>query len=248
MLASNPGSVHYKYPPLLPHVTIFPTVPLTQAQRNLLLNIARGGLLEKLAVRAAAAAAGEAGAADDEPENPPGGADARDDDDDDAAATDAPDAPTTDPSLTTPAGCFVSLHEKITHRLRGCVGRLDPEMPLWRVVRETAGDVLRDPRFTDTPVTADDIPILELEVSVLSPPRLAASPLDFDPPTDGIYLIFGGRSGFFLPQVARETRWSKQQLLNRLCEEKLGLPHDTWQKLEAKLFTFKVEVIGPEAV
>jgi AmmeMemoRadiSam system protein A len=233
MLVSSPAHVHYKYPPPLPHVTIFDAVPLSQAQRVFLLNLARAALLEKLrstdgatevtvATRDAATGKG--------------------------AEADKSDAPTSDPVLIASAGCFVSLHEKDTHRLRGCVGRLDPELPLWRVVRETAADVLRDPRFTDMPVTAGDVTFLELEISVLSPPRLAASPLDFEPFTDGIYLIHGSRCGFFLPQVARDTRWSKQQLLNRLCEEKLSLPYDTWRKAEAKLFTFKVEVIGPEAV
>jgi AmmeMemoRadiSam system protein A len=211
-------------------------VPLTQAQRHRLLNLARGGLLARLAA-APRSDAGGAGAT----EVAAAAAAAAED-----AGVDA-DAPI-DAELTTPAGCFVSLHERVTHRLRGCVGRLDPEMPLWRVVRETAGDVLRDPRFTNAPVTADEIPSLEVEVSVLSPPRLAAGPLDFDPATEGIYLIYGSRSGFFLPQVARETGWSKQQLLNRLCDEKLGLPCDAWQKPDAKLFTFKVEVIGPEPV
>ena len=227
MLASRSGGVHYKYPPPLPHVTILHAVPLSQAQRVLLLNLARAGLLEKLM-------SGDGATRDGATEV--------------AAAAEGADAPTTDRELTTAAGCFVSLHEKETHRLRGCVGRLDPELPLWRAVRETAGDVLRDPRFTDMPVTAADVTILELEISVLSPPRLAAGALDFEPFIDGIYLIHGSRSGFFLPQVARDTRWSKQQLLNRLCEEKLGLPHDTWEKPEAKLFTFKVEVIGPEPV
>jgi uncharacterized protein len=216
-------------------------VPLSPAQRKFLLNIARAGLLNRLTSAATPTtpatelADDNAAVAADEEENPP-------------PSEDPGDAPTTDPALIAPAGCFVSLHEIDTHRLRGCVGRLDPELPLWRVVRETAGDVLRDPRFTDTPVTPADIAILELEISVLSPSRQAAGPLDFDPLTDGIYLIHGSRSGFFLPQVARETGWSRQRLLSRLCEEKLGLPHDTWQKPEAKLFTFKVEVIGPEAV
>jgi AmmeMemoRadiSam system protein A len=213
-------------------------VPLSPAQRTLLLNIARAGLLDRLMTTPPPPASPLA----DEGVAP--------DADEEQVRAASPDdhAPTTDPALTSPAGCFVSLHEIDTHRLRGCVGRLDPEMPLWRVVRETAGDVLRDPRFTDMPVTAADVAILELEISVLSPPRLAAGPLDFDTLTDGIYLIHGSRSGFFLPQVARETGWSRQRLLSRLCEEKLGLPHDTWQKPEAKLFTFKVEVIGPEAV
>ena len=190
---------------------------LTQAQRLLLLDIARGGLLEKLAT-------------------------------DDAPAAAPPSGDVADAELTRPSGCFVSLHERGTHRLRGCVGRLDPQLPLWRAVKETAADVLRDPRFTTTPVTPDDIPALEIEVSILSPPHLADSPLDFDLVAEGIYLIFGGRSGFFLPQVARETGWTKEQLLSRLCVEKLNAPADAWQRPEAKLFTFRVEVIGPEPV
>ena len=150
--------------------------------------------------------------------------------------------------LCAPAGCFVSLHESSTHRLRGCVGRLDPNLALAQAVHETAADVLRDPRFVMQPVTLHDVADLEIEVSVLSPPREAASILDFDPLSDGIYVTFGGRAGFFLPQVARETGWTKEQLLDRLCVEKLGLPPGTWRGEGVKLFTFKVEVIGPEPV
>ena len=152
-----------------------------------------------------------------------------------------------EPDLHQPAGCFVSLHEHANHRLRGCVGRLDPNLPLAQAVRETAADVLRDPRFVTHPVTSRDVGELEIEVSVLSPPREAPSPLDFEL-TDGIYLTFGGRAGFFLPQVARETGWTKEQLLDRLCTEKLGLPADTWRAPGAKLYTFQVEVVGPEPV
>jgi AmmeMemoRadiSam system protein A len=159
-----------------------------------------------------------------------------------------PDSPIESSELAAPAGCFVSLHERITHRLRGCVGRLDPHAPLAETVRKTAADVLHDPRFVKSPVTAGEVADLEIEVSVLSPPEEAKSPLDFDLLNDGIYLTFGGRAGFFLPQVARETGWTREQLLDRLCTEKLGLPPDAWKKPEAKLFTFKVEVVGPEAV
>ena len=162
-------------------------------------------------------------------------------------ATPLADPAPTETELTTPAGCFVSLHERSTHRLRGCVGRIDPHLPLWENVRHSAGEVLHDPRFTEQPVTADDLPDLEIEVSVLSPPREAKSSLDFDL-KEGIYLIFGGRAGFFLPQVARETGWNKEQLLDRLCTEKLGMPPESWRKPEAKLYTFEVEVIGPTLV
>jgi AmmeMemoRadiSam system protein A len=150
--------------------------------------------------------------------------------------------------LLQPAGCFVSLHERFSHRLRGCVGKLDPEQSLWQNVCATAADVLRDPRFIMMPVTMNEVPNLDIEISVLSPPTQANSPLDFELLDDGIYLMHGSRAGFFLPQVARETGWTREQLLNRLCTEKLGLPADTWQKPEARLYTFKVEVIGPEPV
>jgi AmmeMemoRadiSam system protein A len=187
-------------------------VALSQASRVILLDIARGALLENL------------------------------------ASDHVRPVPPPDPELAIPAGCFVSLHERLTHRLRGCVGRLDPQLPLWETVRHTAHDVLHDPRFKMHPVTVDDIPDLELEVSVLSPPREANSPLDFDLLNDGIYLTCAGRAGFFLPQVARETGWTREQLLDRLCTEKLGLPAESWRSEEAKLYTFQVEVVGPEPV
>ena len=61
------------------------------------------------------------------------------------------------------------------------------------------------------------------------------------------YLTMGGRTGCFLPQVARETGWSKEQLLGRLCQEKLGLAAIAWKHPEARLFTFTALIIGPEA-
>jgi len=158
-----------------------------------------------------------------------------------------PDAPE-NPELHSPAGCFVTLHQHSTHKLRGCVGRLDATKPLWENVYHTTAETLRDPRFTNQPVTANELNDLELEISLLSPPVQAANPLDFDLLNNGIYLTFASRAGFFLPQVARETGWSKEQLLARLCTEKLGLPPEIWKHADAKLFKFDVEVVGPERV
>src|SRR3954452_8811010 len=125
--------------------------------------------------------------------------------------------PQDDPALLQPAGCFVSLHESGTHRLRGCVGRLDASGPLAAVVQQTAVNVLGDPRFTQQPVRIEDLPRLEIDISVLSPLMPAASPLDFDLLNEGISLTISNRAGCFLPQVARETGWNKEQLLDRLC-------------------------------
>jgi AmmeMemoRadiSam system protein A len=155
--------------------------------------------------------------------------------------------PVSDPVLSQPAGCFVTLHARRTHELRGCVGRLDATDPLLAAVRRSAASVLTDPRFADDPVRLEELPDLEMDISVLSPLRPAPGPLSFDLLNEGIYLTWGeARAGCFLPQVARETGWTREQLLARLCVEKIGLPATAWQDARAKLFTFTTLVIGPE--
>jgi AmmeMemoRadiSam system protein A len=160
----------------------------------------------------------------------------------------APEPAPDDPALLEPAGCFVSLHEQSSHQLRGCVGRLDARSALWETVRHTARDVLRDPRFVTSPVRADELTALEIEISILSAATETASPLDFEPLIDGIYLVHEGKAGFFLPQVARQTGWTRQQLLQRLCTEKLGIHAAAWNEPDAKLYTFAVEIVGPERI
>ena len=154
--------------------------------------------------------------------------------------------PTSDPVLSMPAGCFVTLHERGSHRLRGCIGRLQTTDPLLKTIYETAESVLHDPRFRNNPITLAELPRLDLEVSVLSPLQEAANPLDFDPPNDGIYLMCEGRTGTFLPQVARETGWTREQLLERLCSEKMGLSSSAWRSPAARLLKYTVVVLGPE--
>lgn len=151
-----------------------------------------------------------------------------------------------DPELNQPAGCFVSLHEMNGHRLRGCVGRLDAKGPLAPTVRAMAQSVLEDPRFLDQPVTLGELPLLDIELSILSPLFPAAHVLDFDPPNEGIYLTYAGRAGCFLPQVARETGWTREQLLSRLCTEKMGCSSFAWRHPDAQLQKFTTVLVGPE--
>jgi AmmeMemoRadiSam system protein A len=155
-------------------------------------------------------------------------------------------ARTDDPVFWQPAGCFVSLHEIGTHRLRGCVGRIEADRTLLEAVRSAARSVLRDPRFDDDPVQPHELERIELEISVLAPPRPCPSIEQYQPLRDGIIVHFAGRTGLFLPQVARETGWSREQLLARLCSEKMGLPADAWQDEEARLETFSTLILGPE--
>jgi AmmeMemoRadiSam system protein A len=151
-----------------------------------------------------------------------------------------------DPLLHQPAGCFVTLHELFTQRLRGCIGRMEATDPLLHAVQRSAVNVLSDPRFGRQRVTLDELPRLQIDISVLSPLRPAEHALDFEPLSEGIYLTISRRSGCFLPQVARDTGWTREQLLDRLCIEKMGLSCGAWRTGDARLMKFTTLIIGPE--
>jgi len=160
----------------------------------------------------------------------------------DAAALPSDD----DPILLQQASCFVTLHSLRTYHLRGCIGQIRATGPLLQSVIEMAQAVLQDPRFRTDPVTLEELPDLELEITVLSPLELTNHPLDFDPLQHGIYLQCQSESGCFLPQVARETGWTREQLLARLCTEKMGLPLDAWKSPAAQLYRFTATIVGPQ--
>jgi MEMO1 family protein len=145
------------------------------------------------------------------------------------------------------AGCFVSLHrrEGEGHTLRGCIGRIDTAAPLLEALINSAWGAAKDPRFTSQPVTTAEVMDLTVELTILGALKPTANPLDFEPQTDGLYLTISGRSGVFLPQVARGTGWSREQLLDRLTQEKIGLPTQAWKDPAAKLFIFPTQTIGP---
>ncbi len=160
----------------------------------------------------------------------------------------AASAPTTNPALMRPGGCFVSLHERATHALRGCIGRFGADGAILDAVREMAAAVLEDSRFAHRRLRSGDMGNLDLEISVLSPLRPIAGPGSFEPLVEGIYVEIQGRTGCFLPQVARDTGWGREQLLNRLCSEKLGIEADAWRRTEARFWTFTVDIMGPAAL
>jgi len=142
-----------------------------------------------------------------------------------------------DDVLQQPAGAFVTL--KKHGALRGCIGRMEASGPLCTTVRDMAiAAAVQDRRFP--PVTKEELPELKIEISVLSPLRRVSNPGEIDIKKHGIVVESNGSSGVFLPQVARETGWSKEVLLGELCEQKAGLPRDAW-KHGATLYVFTVQ-------
>ncbi len=136
-------------------------------------------------------------------------------------------------------GAFVSLH--IGGRLRGCIGMIESAGPLVDTVARCAvAAAMEDPRFE--PVTAEEVPALEIEVSVLSPLR-AARPDEVEPGTHGLRIRQGYASGLLLPQVATRYHWSRERFLEETCH-KAGLPPNAWREPDAHIEVFTAEVFS----
>jgi len=142
------------------------------------------------------------------------------------------------PHLAEPRGVFTSLHVRGT--LRGCVGYILPIGPVYRAVAETArAAAFDDTRFS--PVTLQEAPGLEIELSILSPPRpIAAEAVEIG--RHGLLVSLQGHRGLLLPQVPVEHAWDRTTFLEQTCR-KAGLPLDAWQS-GATLEAFTAEVFA----
>lgn len=148
------------------------------------------------------------------------------------------------PVLGEKRGVFVTL--KVHGQLRGCIGYIEAVKPLHLAAAEMAREAaVGDPRFP--PVTEKELPLLEYEISVLTPRRQISDPSEFVTGKHGIIVERDGRSGVFLPQVAPEQGWDRETTLSYLCAHKAGLPADAWRDKRTKLFVFEAEVLEEKA-
>ncbi len=154
-----------------------------------------------------------------------------------------PEIPASDrPWLEQPHPVFVSLH--LEGRLRGCVGHVGLEIPLRCLVPEMAyAAACEDARFE--PVTAEEAPSIEIEISILSP-FFAIRPEEIIPGTHGLIVRQGRRRGILLPCVAAEHNWDAVRFLCETCR-KAGLAPDAWQR-GAIIEAFTAEVIKQGAL
>ena len=152
------------------------------------------------------------------------------------AGIDTSDAPK---STRTKMGAFVTLNDKATGALRGCIGEIMPMRPLIEAVAARAVDsALGDPRFS--PVSERELGGIRVEVSALTPPKRVASWRDIVLGRDGMTLEKNGCFAVFLPQVAPEQGWDLPTTLSYLSQ-KAGLSSDAWRE-GATFETFQAEV------
>ncbi len=144
-------------------------------------------------------------------------------------------------ALLAPGAAFVTLHRD--GELRGCIGHVAARQPLAESVLEMArAAATEDDRFE--PVAVDEVPLLEIEISAISPMRRVA-PADVVVGRDGLQIRLGARSGLLLPQVAVDHAWDVPTFLVETCR-KAGLPADAWSAPGAELLAFTAEVFGEE--
>ncbi len=137
-------------------------------------------------------------------------------------------------------GVFVTLMRN--GRLRGCVGRIEPDGPLSSLLPEIAVlSATDDPRFP--PVSTRELSGLEIELSLLTAPILITGPAQIVIGRHGLIVTARGRRGLLLPQVATEYGWTAPEFLAQTCL-KAGLPAKAWQDAGVRLQTFETEIIG----
>jgi AmmeMemoRadiSam system protein A len=141
--------------------------------------------------------------------------------------------------------CFVTLTQG--GRLRGCIGHLQPDEPLYRAVMENARSAaIHDSRFMA--VDSTDLPTLDYEISILTEPR----PLAFDTPrellqvlrpgVDGVVLRLPDRSATFLPQVWEQLP-EPEEFLGRLAMKAGGSPDD-WRQPGTTVLTYQADAFS----
>lgn len=131
-------------------------------------------------------------------------------------------------------GAFVTLSK--FGELRGCVGYIEPIMPLYEAVIENAiNAAYNDTRFY--PLTKDELESLTIEISVLTKPEKLKSLKDLTH-EHGVILKNSGRSATFLPQVWEQLT-EKEDFLSHLCM-KAGLAWDAWKDSKTEMLVYMV--------
>nr|NJM01436.1 AmmeMemoRadiSam system protein A [Desulfobacula sp.] len=144
-------------------------------------------------------------------------------------------------------GVFVSLHQK--GNLKGCIGIIEPEKPLYEGVIDNAKHAaFHDSRFR--PLSLEEFKDVKIEVSILTCPEtieykdgkdLAAK---IRPDIDGVIIRKNSRSATFLPQVWKQVK-DPDRFLQQLCL-KAGLLPDEWERGGLIVSTYQVQAFEEE--
>lgn len=145
-----------------------------------------------------------------------------------------------DNKLLEKRGVFVTLKKK--GELRGCVGYIQPVLPLYRAIIDmTVAAASKDMRFI--PVHKGELKDIKIEISILTPLKPIKSIDEIEVGRDGIFIKKGNNSGLLLPQVATEYNWDREEFLRQTCI-KAGLYKNAWKDKNTEIYTFQTKIIS----
>ncbi len=153
-----------------------------------------------------------------------------------------------DPVMTRRSGAFVTLRvadpsEELDETLRGCIGHLKADIPLFQVVQQmTVQAATMDPRFP--PLRIDELDEIIIEISILSPFRRVTDLEEIEVGIHGLHIYKNGRTGLLLPQVPIEQGWDREEYLENLCL-KANLEAECWNE-GASIYSFTALVFGED--
>lgn len=135
-------------------------------------------------------------------------------------------------------GVFVTLLKK--GKLRGCIGYMQTDKPLYQSVQELAeAAAFHDPRFQ--PLKREELPDIQIEMSVLSGFEKISNIKRIKTRHHGILVRHGDYQGILLPQVAEKYNWGRETFLQHACV-KANLPKEDWKNPETELFIFTAQI------
>ncbi|HVP10123.1 MAG TPA: AmmeMemoRadiSam system protein B [Phycisphaerae bacterium] len=137
--------------------------------------------------------------------------------------------------------CFVTLENQ--GDLRGCIGNMVADGPLYKAVIHNAVLACQDPRFVTNPVTMKELDQLHIEISYLTPMQRVKDISEIIIGRHGLLISQGFQRGVLLPQVAYERGWTREEFLTQTCH-KAGLPPDAWKSPQSEISSFEAEVFG----
>ena len=145
------------------------------------------------------------------------------------------------PKLKMELGAFVTL--KIKDDLRGCIGFMIAQKPLFDTIVEVAKhSAFADPRFPE--LSRKELDKVTIEISVLSPFEPIKGYDEIELGKHGLLLEEGGRA-VLLPQVATEQNFTRGEFLSALCR-KAGLYNHYWKERQLKIKVFTALVFSEE--
>jgi AmmeMemoRadiSam system protein A len=119
-----------------------------------------------------------------------------------------------------------------------------PDLPLYQLVGVMSlQSAFNDSRFPT--VRPNELDEISLEISLLTPMAPVGGASDVLVGRDGVLLMKDGRSAVYLPEVAVEMGWDRDEMLEHLCR-KAGLPSGCWRE-GARFLTFQADVIKEAA-